>query len=1019
MKIKIGTMYTYIDFEGKVSLRDKIRDMAHTTLGIKEENSHYSRAYMSGHWDGITDFYDFKEDKFHTGLIDQFLEGLRALQEKDLSVEYEIVDERPSPLLNAEAIDEEIVLGNGDDEPITLREYQHKAVKEAIQEQVGIINIATNGGKCLHPSSILMTSEGLMTVEEFFNAAGHQLSAEERVVDYFGDISLVNRHGELETPSHLTFNGVRDLLEIKGHRGTVNRVTRNHPLLVVSSSGDFEWKKAEDIRIGDYLVGSIGDEVFGSNTLVNCQEAYAIGAIIADGYLGSNERIDFTSNKPEVMERVKKYLLAIQDKEQPTLYENNKQQGAEQVRMHNKKATKAWHDKFKIKYGVAKDKHVPSCILQAPSKVQLAFLSGYLESECSITKSKGNLDVTSASHTLIQQVSLMLRNFGYTPTVTSKKVKGYEQNNYYVLSLGVQDSKHLLKRLDFISSQRVQQVDGFFKATEGRGTVSSKQTVPFGKELTESYIKTLEGKKPRFSVPTSISKERLRNFVMEHPNSTQDGMYETILKLTSPRFVYEQVTEVQSLGKQPTFDVAMPKTHSFVADGIINHNTEVASGVIQQILPYLKRGERIAFFTHSKEIFSQSAERIGKRIGLKARDIGFVGNGKFDIKRKQLVFVMVPTLVSALKDPKKGVKFTHKERVIKTIAEDIVPKFKNTQNTRQLIRNYIKNNSQTTKVWQDIETHLTYVAYDKKFTDKSAQMHLNKYIVEFEKIMEKKSDKKYKKYKETQDFLDSIKVMIADEVHHSKAVTWFESLSLCENAIYRVGLTGTVDKKDKMGYQRLQALFNRIITKVSNDFLIKEGISSKPTIRIIPITEPRNIELVDNFLEAYKLGIVNNEYRNRAVVDLAVAYKKRRPGGILISVKEIEHGETILEMLRDRGLEVEFINGGSEVDHRANQLLRFSQGELPILIASTIIDEGVDMKSIGCMILAAGGKSMRQQLQRIGRGLRLNGIDGNSVMVFDFKDQTNQYLLNHSKERKKIFLEEKFDVKDMDTKKKA
>lgn len=594
MKIKIGTMYTYIDFEGKVSLRDKIRDMAHTTLGIKEDNSHYSRAYMSGHWDGITDFYDFKEDKFHTGLIDQFLEGLRALQEKDLSVEYEIVDERPSPLLNAEAIDEKIVLGNGDGDPITLRDYQHHAVKEVIKEQVGIVNIATNGGK-----------------------------------------------------------------------------------------------------------------------------------------------------------------------------------------------------------------------------------------------------------------------------------------------------------------------------------------------------------------------------------------------------------------------------------------TEVASGVIQQILPYLKRGERIAFFTHSKEIFSQSAERIGKRIGLKARDIGFVGNGKFDIKRKQLVFVMVPTLVSALKDPKKGVKFTHKERVIKTIAEDIVPKFKNTQNTRQLIRNYIKNNSQTTKVWQDIETHLTYVAYDKKFTDKSAQMHLNKYIVEFEKIMEKKSDKKYKKYKETQEFLDSIKVMIADEVHHSKAVTWFESLSLCENAIYRVGLTGTVDKKDKMGYQRLQALFNRVITKVSNDFLIKEGISSKPTIRIIPITEPRNIELVDNFLEAYKLGIVNNEYRNRAVVDLAVAYKKRRPGGILISVKEIEHGETILEMLREQGLEVEFINGGSEVDHRANQLLRFSQGELPILIASTIIDEGVDMKSIGCMILAAGGKSMRQQLQRIGRGLRLNGIDGNSVMVFDFKDQTNQYLLNHSKERKKIFLEEKFDVKDMDTKKKA
>jgi len=63
------------------------------------------------------------------------------------------------------------------------------------------------------------------------------------------------------------------------------------------------------------------------------------------------------------------------------------------------------------------------------------------------------------------------------------------------------------------------------------------------------------------------------------------------------------------------------------------------------------------------------------------------------------------------------------------------------------------------------------------------------------------------------------------------------------------------------------------------------------------------------------------------------------------------------------------------------------------------------------MILAAGGKSMRQQLQRIGRGLRLNGIDGNSVMVFDFYDQTNLFLRRHSEERIKIFKDEKFDVK--------
>ncbi|UJJ74916.1 DNA helicase [Bacillus phage BM-P1] len=588
MRIIVGTMYTTVDFKRNTLLREKVQKMAHRELGVKVDNAQFSRAYQSGVWDGITDFYDMKEDKFHTGLLTQFLEGLRKLKDKDPSLTYEIEDIRPAQLVHPDSIDEEIVLGNGENDPITLRDYQYESVRNVFRDQVGIVNVATNGGK-----------------------------------------------------------------------------------------------------------------------------------------------------------------------------------------------------------------------------------------------------------------------------------------------------------------------------------------------------------------------------------------------------------------------------------------TEIASGFMQQVLPYLKRGERIAFFTHSKEILHQSADRIMARLNLKPRDIGKIGDGKFDVKNKKIVFVMVPTLVSSLKDPKKGIKFTAKERVIKLIAEDVAPKFRNTKNTRQLLRNYIKNCNLKTQVWQSAEEQLMYIAYDNKFTDRTAQLQLNKYIAEFDKIMEKKNKNKYKRYKDTIDFLDSIKVMIADEVHHSKADTWFSSLSLCGNAVYRVGLTGTVDKKDKMGWQRLQAVFAQVVVKVSNEFLIEKGISSKPTIRLLPVVEPRNIELVNTYLEAYKLGIVENETRNKMIADLVQSYKKRRPGGVLVSVKEIEHGNKIQEMLSARGLESAFIHGGSESDHRAGQLEKFSKGETGILIASTIIDEGVDMKSIGCMVLAAGGKSMRQQLQRIGRGLRLNGIDGNSVMVFDFYDQTNKYLRNHSNERLKIFKEEKFDVKIM------
>ncbi|ALA12998.1 DNA helicase [Bacillus phage TsarBomba] len=440
--------------------------------------------------------------------------------------------------------------------------------------------------------------------------------------------------------------------------------------------------------------------------------------------------------------------------------------------------------------------------------------------------------------------------------------------------------------------------------------------------------------------------------------------------------------------------------------------TECASGIMQQLMPHVKRGERLAFFCNSKEIFHQGAERVRKRLNLKEKDIGKIGDGKFDIKNKKIVFVMIPTLASALKDPKKGISFTPKERVIKFIAEEITPKFRNTVNTRQLIRNYLKNCNLDTRVWKDSEEQLMYIAYDQRFTDKGAQMQLNKYVVEFDKIMEKKNKKKYKKFKEVKEFMESVRVAIQDEAHEINGATVFDTMTQLPNAQYRIALTGTVDQKNKMLWQRMQCVYGSDLFKVSNEYLIGQGVSSKPVIRMIPITEPKDIELVGNYLEAYKKGISENDARNRIIAQTASWYLRNRPGGVLISVNHIEHGERIQKILREEfGFDSDFTHGSLDMEDRDEYLRRFSTKESRVLIASSILDQGVDIKSIGMLLMSGGNKSLRQNLQRIGRGLRLNGIDGNTVLVFDFYDMTNKHLLSHSKERLKIYQNESFDVR--------
>ena len=585
MIINVGIMYTSVDYQGNTLLQEKVEDMAHHKLGIKEDGAFHSPAYKSGFWDGITDFYNKANQSFHTGLLPQFLEGIRELQEIEPSITYDLEDQRPEPVLPVDAMDEEIVLGNGDEEPITLRPYQYAGAKKAIDEGVCILNLATNAGK-----------------------------------------------------------------------------------------------------------------------------------------------------------------------------------------------------------------------------------------------------------------------------------------------------------------------------------------------------------------------------------------------------------------------------------------TEVASGIMQQILPYLKRKQRIAFLCNSKEIFHQGAERIQKRLKLRPNQIGKIGDGKVDFKNKEVVMVMVPTLHSKLKDPKKGIKFTHKDRVIKFIAEEVAPKFNRTQNTRQLLRNYIKNCNLTTKVWLDVEEHLNYIAYDQSFTDKKAQLQLNKYIVELDKIIEKKNKKKFQAYKEMQEFLESVVVAIQDEAHEINGSTVFETISKFTNAQYRVALTGTVDKKNKMLWQRMQCVYGDSLLKVSNDFLINQGVSSKPLIRMVPIKEPRNLELINNYLEAYKACIVENDFRNQTIAKLVKWYIDSKPGGVLISVNHIEHGERVQALLKDMGYKSDFTHGGLTTEDRAEYLRRFSAGESRILLASSILDQGVDVKSIGMLCMSGGNKSLRQNLQRIGRGLRLNGIDGNTVLVFDFLDYTNKFMKSHAEERMRIYKEENFDV---------
>lgn len=433
--------------------------------------------------------------------------------------------------------------------------------------------------------------------------------------------------------------------------------------------------------------------------------------------------------------------------------------------------------------------------------------------------------------------------------------------------------------------------------------------------------------------------------------------------------------------------------------------TEVASGVIDQLLPQLERGERVAFFTGSTEIFHQSAQRIEERLNIK---VGKVGAGLFNIK--QVTVVMVPTMNANLKDPTQGVKLTPKQNISKKIATEFLPKFEGGKNQKKLLGMLLDNFIPKTKVEQTVKDELIGI-YKSCKNDNEVLMRLKNHNANFQNIVRNKNKKKYDKYHRMREFLDSITVMIVDEAHHSKSDTWYNNLMTCENALYRIALTGSIDKKDELLWMRMQGLFGDVISRVTNKQLIEEGHSAKPTINIIPIANPNDIDNIDEYRVAYEKGIINNNFRNKLIAKLTEKWYNEDKG-ILIIVNFIDHGNNISELLDGLNVEHYFLHGEVDSEIRKQKLNDMRSGKLKVMIATSLIDEGVDISGINSLILGAGGKSLRQVLQRVGRALRKKK-DDNTTQIYDFADMTNRFLFHHSKEREKIYKEEEFEIRKM------
>ena len=259
--------------------------------------------------------------------------------------------------------------------------------------------------------------------------------------------------------------------------------------------------------------------------------------------------------------------------------------------------------------------------------------------------------------------------------------------------------------------------------------------------------------------------------------------------------------------------------------------------------------------------------------------------------------------------------------------------------------------------------------------------------------------------------LSSKKMVLGDECHLTppkqlKGVIF----GLLENIPYRYWVSGTVFRNDGLELL-LDGIVGDVVFELSVVDCVEGGFLSPLKFYQYKI-ESDSKKKVEDPIEATREHLHRNinVYKHAAkLINFAVTEKGKR---VLVQIDSLDQFKSLL----DGGLQVEakFAHGGVTALNKdsvpqehwksdPNELIeRFDKGEFPVLVGSSAIGCGSDVKSCNVIINLVGCSSEIEICQNAGRGTRL--FPGKTECLFVDYDVTNVEILHkHSLKRKKIF----------------
>jgi superfamily II DNA or RNA helicase len=229
-------------------------------------------------------------------------------------------------------------------------------------------------------------------------------------------------------------------------------------------------------------------------------------------------------------------------------------------------------------------------------------------------------------------------------------------------------------------------------------------------------------------------------------------------------------------------------------------------------------------------------------------------------------------------------------------------------------------------------------------------------------------------------------LVIVDEAHHvGETGNYASMLDLLPDA-KRLGVTATPWRGDRYD---IEHTFGEPVVRVSISEGMRLGYLADVKYRVF--ADNIDWDFVRSASEhGYSIKDLNKRLfipeRDEAVrTHLEAVWDQTPNPRAIVFCQTIEHAERVRDLLARRPGwgRAQTLHANLKVRERRERLLKFRTGEVPILVAVDILNEGVDVPDVNILCFARVTHSRRIFVQQLGRGLRLR--EGKThVEVLDF-----------------------------------